>query len=157
MMAGAGTLGRLVAFGVYRIAAVERAAEWIDGAAEEATPHRHTHDLAGATDKVACLDRLGIVEENASERIPIKRGDKADLATLETHEFAKSYIGQSGNECDAIGDSLDAAHLFGDRRNLRRFDAFSCVGKPGVKISERARHGSTPREFDRDRHASCCG
>jgi hypothetical protein len=108
-------------------------------------------------DKVACLDCLGIVEENASERIPIESGSKADLATLETHQFTKPYAGQSGNERDAIGDLLDAAHLLGDRRKLRPFDALSCVSKPGVKISERARHGLTLGEFDREPPASYCG
>ena len=146
-----------MAFGVYRIATIERAAKWIDGAAKEAVPHRHTHNLAGTTDKVACLDRLGIVEENASEKIPIQGGGETDLAAFETHELAKSYAGQSGHQRNAIGDFLDAAHLLGHRRKLHRFDALSCVAEPGVKIGQGARHGSTPGEFDRDPRASCCG
>ena len=118
MMAGAGrSAGSWLS--AYQIATVERAAKWIDGAAKEAAPHRHTHNPAGAMDKVACLDCLGIVEQNASEKIPIERGGEADLAAFETHEFAKPYAGQSGHERDAIGDLLDAAHLLGDRRKLR--------------------------------------
>ena len=49
------------------VAAVERAAERVDGATEQAASHRHANNLAGALDQVAGFDRIGIVEQHAAE------------------------------------------------------------------------------------------
>ena len=94
MMAGAGTLDRLVT--LRRRSRRHRSSGRPSGstsAAEEVRPDRHAHDFAGAVDEVAGFDCIGIVEQNAAERIAIQSGGKANLAALETQKLIEPDSG----------------------------------------------------------------
>ena len=72
-------------------AAVERAAERIDDAAQKSRSHRHADHLSDAANKITRGDLPGLVEEYASHRVTIQREGKAELAALEADQLVQPH------------------------------------------------------------------
>ena len=126
-------------FGVQRSTLVEWTTKWIDRATEQGWSYRHAHNPAGVVHAVACFNSLGIVEQNTSKKVAVKRQREADLTAFETYYFVKPNIGQAGHSRNAVGRCLDTTYLLGGRRERRRTDALSCAS-----LSQRSRSGRCP-------------
>ena len=100
--------------------AVERAAERIDDAAEQRRPHRHAHHVAGAAHRVAGLDRVDVVEQDAADPVAFEHLGEAELPLVEAQQFVEPDVGQAGDQRDAVADLLDPADLFGLAARARR-------------------------------------
>ena len=92
-----------------RRAAVERATERIDDPPEQIRSDRRDYDLACSTHCGACLDALGIVEQDDFDGVPLEREREAPALAFERQEFADPRARQTGHARHAIGDALDAA------------------------------------------------
>ena len=82
-----------MAFGIDCSAAVERAAQRINGATEQSRPHGYANDLPGASDPMPRFDPFGLVEQNASQNVAVQGEGEADLTVLEAHEFVQPQSG----------------------------------------------------------------
>ena len=91
--------------------AVERAAERIDDAAEQRRPHRHAHDIAGAVHRVAGLDRIHIVKQDAADSAALKHLGEAELTLVETQQLVEPNGGKSGYKRNAVPDLFHSADL----------------------------------------------
>ena len=98
-----------------------------------AGPDRHAHHVARAAHRVAGLDRIHIVQQDAADPVALEHLGEAELSLFEAQELVESDIGQPGDERDAIPDLLDPANLFGLR--AERGGAKLCAGmfEPGVR------------------------
>ena len=157
MIAGAGrSIGSDVSAGD-RPLAVERTAERIDDPAEQRRPDRHAHDVAGAAHRVAGLDRIDIVQQDAADPVAFEHLGEAELSLVEAQQFIEPDVGQPGDERDAVADLLDPADLFGLRAECGGAELRARAFEPGVRRAVRIGcHGRGPRGFGRDRRANCC-
>ena len=115
MIAGAGRSIGSQRFGGDRSLAVERAAERIDDAAEQRRPDRHAHHVAGAAHRVAGLDRVGVVQQDAADPVAFEHLGEAELPLVEAQQFVEPDVRQAGDQRDAVADLLDPADLLGLR------------------------------------------
>ena len=137
--------------------AVERPPQRIDDAAEQRRPDGNAHDVADPAHAVAGFDGIGAVQHDAADAIALQNLGKADLALVEAKQFVEPNIRQSGNERDAVADFLDAADLLGFRAELCRTEPLFGAFDPGLRSYARfSCHEPCPREWMRDRRASCC-
>ena len=137
MIAGAGrSIGSSVSVAIGPLA-VERAAERIDDAAEQRRPHRHAHDIARAAHRIAGLDRIDIVQQDAADPVAFEHLGEAELSLVEAQQLIEPDVGQPGDERDAVPDLLDPTDLFGLR--AERSGAKLCAGvfEPGVRSGVR--------------------
>ena len=148
MIAGAGrSIGSRASVAIGSLA-VERAAERIDDAAEQAGPDRHAHHVAGATHGVAGLDRIGIVQQNAADPVAFQHLGETELTLVEAQQFVEPHVRQAGDERDAVADLLDAADLFGARAELRGAQLCAGLFEPGCRRGGQVRcHGRCPPGF----------
>ena len=79
-------------FAVDRRAFVERAAERVDGTAEQGGSDRHAHHFAGAAHQMAGLDGVDVVEQHAAERIAVEGEGEAGLPALEAQKFIGAHV-----------------------------------------------------------------
>ena len=112
--------------------AVERAAERIDDAAEQRRPDRDADHVAGAAHRVAGLDRIGVVQQDAADPVAFEHLDEAELPLVETQQFVEPDVRQAGDERDAVADLLDPADLFSLRPERGRPEPCAGAIEPGV-------------------------
>ncbi len=140
-----------------RSLAVERAAERIDDAAEQRRPDRHAHDIAGAVNDIAGLDR-GVTLSNSTQ--PTRPGSST---------CAKPYCPRSkrSNSSSRTAGRPDTSAMPSPTSSTRPI--CSVCGPSGVAPSfARARanqasagvsgafcHAQGPPEFSQDRRANC--
>ena len=105
---------------------VERATERIDDAAEQCRPHRHAHHIARAAHRIAGLDRVHVVQQDAADPVAFEHLGEAELSLVEAQQLVEPDVGQPGDERDAVADLLDPADLFGLR--AERGGAKLCAG-----------------------------
>jgi hypothetical protein len=104
MIPGGGLLHRIGGVGLDRPFAVERLAERVHHAPEQALAHRHLQQLAGATDLVALLE-LRVVPQD----------DHADLGLVEVEREAGDAVAQVDHLVEhRVGQALDAGHAVAD-------------------------------------------
>ncbi len=142
MMAGAGRSIGSDASAATGPFAVERAPERIDHPAQQCRPHRHAHHVAGAAHRIAGLDGIDIVQQDAADPVAFERLGEAELTLVEAQQLVEPDIGQPRDQRDAIADLLDPADLLGLRAERGgvepRAGAFEPAVRPGVRAG---RHG----------------
>ena len=106
--------------------AVERTTERIDDAAEQCRPHRHAHHFARAAHRVAGLDRVHIVQQDAADPVAFEHLGETELSLVEAQQLVEPDVGQPGDERNAVADLLDPANLLGLR--AERGGAKLCAG-----------------------------
>ena len=115
MMPGALTSTRLRSVGVDRALAVDRVAEPVDDAAEQALADRNVDDGAGALDGRAFLDRGVRAEDDDADIVGLEVERHALDAVVELDHLAGLDVVEAVDAGDAVADRQHAAD-FGDLR-----------------------------------------
>ena len=82
--------------------AVDRVAERVDDAAEEAVADGHGEDLAGAPDLLALLDLGGVTEDDDTDLADVEVQRDAERAALELEQLVGHRAGQALDAGDAV-------------------------------------------------------
>ena len=90
---------------------VERVAERVDDAAEQARPDRNAHDLAGAAHRLALRDVLPLAEERDADVVLLEVERDAGHAVLELEPLERDAVLEAVDAGDAVADLEDAADL----------------------------------------------
>ena len=90
---------------------VERVAERVDDAAEEARADRNAHDLAGAAHRLALLHMLPLAEERNADVVLLEVERDPGHAVLEIEPLERDAVLETVDARDAIADLEDAADL----------------------------------------------
>ena len=96
-----------------RALAVDRLAERVDDAAEHRVADRHRDDAAGALDRIAFLDLLGVAEQHRADALLFEVERDAEHAVRELEHLAGHGALDAVDAGDAVADRDDAAD-FGD-------------------------------------------
>ena len=119
MMPGALTSTRARFVGLDRALAVDRIAERVDDAAEQALADRHVDDGAGALDRLAFLD-LAVGAEN----------DDADVVALEVERHAAHAVLELDHLAGLhVVEAVDAGDAVADRQHLADFGDFGLLAE----------------------------
>ena len=112
-----------------RALAVDRVAEPVDHAAEQALADRHVDDGAGALDGVAFLDRAVLAEDH-----------DADIVALEVQRHALDAAGELDHLAglDAV-EAVDAGDAVTDGEDLADFGDFGFGAEVGDLLLEDGR------------------
>ena len=92
--------------------AVDRGAERVDDAAEEAVADGHREDLAGAADRLALLDPVEVTEDDDADLAGVEVQGEAEGAVLELEQLVGHRRGQAADAGDAVAGLGDGADLF---------------------------------------------
>ena len=90
--------------GLDRALAVDRIAERIDHAAEQALADRHVHDRAGALDGLAFLDLAVVAEDHDADVVGFEIERHAAHAVLELDHLAGLHVVEAVDARDAVTD-----------------------------------------------------
>ena len=139
-----------------RSAAVDRPAERIDDAAEQRLADRDAHDVAGSAHSVARFDRLGLVEQDATDAVALERLGEAELSAVETHQLVEPDVGQAGNQRDAVLDLFDPADRLDLRAEFGAIEPRPRAVEPALRQTfDVIRHRRSPSSSGRGRRANC--
>ena len=132
-----------------RTLAVERVAERIDDAAEQALAHRHVDDRARALDGVAFLDVAVVAEDHDADIVGFEVQRHAFDAAREFDHFAGLNFVEAVNARDAVADGEDLADLadfgfgaevldlgFQDRGNFCGLDIHGCLKRLSSRVRD---------------------
>ena len=100
-----------------RTLAVDRIAERVDHAAEQALADRHVHDRARALDGLAFLDLAVVAEDHDADVVDFEVERHAAHAVLELDHLAGLHVVEAVDAGDAVADRQHLADL-GDFRFL---------------------------------------
>ena len=133
MMPGALTSTRVRVTSVKRALAVDRVAEPVDDAAQEAAADRHVDDRAGALDDVALADAAVLAEDDDADIVAFEVEGHAPHPVRELDHLAGLDLVEPVDASDAVADRQHLADLgdiglaaeigdllLQDRRNFRR-------------------------------------
>ncbi len=124
MMPGAFTSTRRRSVGVDRALAVDRVAERVDDAAEQALADRNVDDRAGALDGRAFLD-LGVrAEDHDADVVGLEVERHALDAVVELDHLAGLDVVEAVDAGDAVADRQHGAD-FGDLASVSKFAIWS--------------------------------
>ena len=112
-MPGAFTSTRRALVGLDRALAVDRIAERVDHAAEQALADRHVDDRAGALDGLAFLDLAVVAEDHDADVVGFEVERHAAHAVLELDHLAGLDVVEAVDAGDAVADRQHLAD-FGD-------------------------------------------
>ena len=110
-MPGALTSTRMRAVGLDRALAVDRIAERVDHAAEQALADRHLDDGAGALDGVAFLDAAVLAEDDDADVVGLEVERHAADAAGKLHHLAGLHLVEAVDAGDAVADRQHLADL----------------------------------------------
>ena len=91
-----------------RALAVDRVAEGVDDAAEEAVADGHREDAAGGLDRLALVDVVDLAEHHGADRLLVEVEGQALGAVLELEQLVDRAAGQARDPGDAVADLGDA-------------------------------------------------
>ncbi len=111
MMPGALTSTRRRSLGLDRALAVDRIAERVDHAAEQALADRHVDDRAGALDGLAFLDLAVVAEDHDADIVDLEVERHAAHAVLELDHLAGLDVVEAVDAGDAVADREHLADL----------------------------------------------
>ena len=97
--------------GLDRALSVERGAERVDDAAEQALADGNAHHRAGAADGLAFLDVLPLAEERDADVVLLEVEGDADDAVLELEPLERDAVLEAVDARDAVADLQDGADL----------------------------------------------
>src|SRR5262249_28139578 len=97
--------------GLDRALAVDRIAERVDHAAEQALAYRHVHDGAGALDGLAFLDLTVGAEDHDADVVGFEVQRHAADAVLELDHLTGLDVVEAVDAGDAVADRQHLAHL----------------------------------------------
>ena len=97
--------------GLDRAEPVERVAQRVDDAAEQARADRDAHDLAGTAHGLAFLDVLPLAEERCPDVVLLEVERDAGDAVLELESLERDAVLEAVDAGDAVSDLEDAADL----------------------------------------------
>ncbi len=131
-----------------RALAVDRLAQRVDDAAQQATADRNVDDLAEAADFVAFLDGLVLTEDHATDVVALQvQGHALHAGFRKLDHFAGLDVVQTVDTGDAVTDGqhlADVGHggVFAeigdlrleDGRNLGGADVHGCLGLSAIFI-----------------------
>ena len=111
--------------------AVERVAERVDDAAEEAVADRDREDLAGTADRLALLDAAELTEHDGADLADVEVQREAERAVLELQQLVGHGGGQALDARDAVAGLGDVPDLLarGGVRLVGRDEALAA--RPG--------------------------
>jgi hypothetical protein len=98
--------------------AVDRLAERVHDAAEDAVTDGHRQDAAGRLDGLAFFDLVHVAEHDGTDGVLVEVQRQADRAVFELEEFVHAGVGQAAHAGDAVADFGDAADGAGLERRL---------------------------------------
>jgi hypothetical protein len=93
----------------HTVSAIDRDAKRIDDAADKRRTDRNRHDLAGALDDVAFLDRRGFTEEDDADVVLFEVESQSGDVVRELHELAGHDAVEAVNAGDTVADGDDRA------------------------------------------------
>ena len=96
-----------------RALAVDRDAEGVDDAAEQAVADGHREDLAGGLDRGALADGAAVAEHHGADRLLVEVQGQATDAALELEQLVDAHAGEARDGGDAVADLDDPADLGG--------------------------------------------
>ena len=96
-----------------RALAVDRDAEGVDDAAEEAVADGHREDLAGGLHRRALADGPAVAEDHGADRVLVEVEGQAPDAAFELEQLVHARTGQAGDGGDAVAHLDDPADLGG--------------------------------------------
>ncbi len=111
MMPGALTSTRMRVVGLDRALAVDRVAERVDDAAEQALADGGVHDRAGALDRLAFLDVAVGAEDHDADIVGLEVQGHAAHAVLELDHLARLDVVEPVGAGDAVTDGQHLADL----------------------------------------------
>ncbi len=91
--------------------AVERVAERVDDAAEEAVANRDVEELAGALDRVTLDDLLPVAEEHGADVVGLEVEREGGDAVRELQHLERHAVLDAVDAGDAVGDREDRTDL----------------------------------------------
>ncbi len=131
-----------------RALAVDRLAQRVDDAAQQATADRNVDDLAETTDFVAFLDGLVLAEDHATDVVALEvQGHALHAGLRELDHFAGLDIVQTVDAGDAVTDGQHLADVrdggffaeigdlrLEDGRDFGGADVHGCLGLSAIFI-----------------------
>src|SRR5205807_5762387 len=88
--------------------AVDRLAEWVDDAAQQAVAHRDREDAARRPGRLALLDVFDVAQDDGADRVLVEIEGKAEEAAFELQQLVDGRVRQPGDTGDAVADLDDA-------------------------------------------------
>ncbi len=107
---------------VDRALPVERVAERVDDAAEQALADRHRGDLAGAPHRVALLDLVPLAEERDADVVLLEVEREADDAVVELEHLERDAVLEPVDARDAVAELQHGADLGEVRLDVELLD-----------------------------------
>ena len=95
---------------------VDRLAEGVDDAPEDAVADGHRQDAPGRLDGLAFLDVVDVAEDDGADRGLVEVEGEADAAVLELEQLVHPGVGKSRHPGDAVADLGDTSHRAGFER-----------------------------------------
>ena len=116
MMLGAGRSAGRNVIGLDGRTLVQRAAQRIDHAAEQAWAHRNLHHATAARDALARAHAVGLVEQHAGDVIGLQTGGIAHAAFGKVQQLIEPHTGQARDLGNAVGHAVHATDFLEYRR-----------------------------------------
>jgi hypothetical protein len=126
-------------FGLHRLVPVERPAERIDNAAEQARSDWDPHDLSCSGHARARLDGLALIEQHRADRVGIEGQHETHAPAIKPQKLVEAGVRQTGDESDPVADAFHATHRLGLRREIDAGDSLAAAREPRVGEGVRQR------------------
>ena len=129
--------------------AVDRVAERVDDAAEEAVADRHREDVAGAADRLALLDAGRVAEDDGADLAGVEVEREAEHAALELEQLVGHRGVQALDAGDAVADLGDGADLLAGGLGAVRRDVLLDRRPDVLRADAELRHLRVPALWSR--------
>src|ERR1700722_3189241 len=132
------TLDRLLCVGRDRAHPVEWPAERIDDTTEHRRPHWNAHHVSRAPHHVTGLNRIDIVQQNATDATAFEHLGEAELSFAEVQQLIEPDVGQPGDKRNAVSHLFDPTDLFRLRAKHRAAQFRPGLCEPRIRFGFRA-------------------
>jgi len=94
-----------------RALAVDRLAEGVDDASQEAVANGQRQDVAGGPHRLALLDVVDLAEDHRTDGCLVEVQGETERAALELEQLVDRRVGQTRHAGDAVADLEDPTNL----------------------------------------------